>query len=81
VALQPEHVSTYALTIEEGTRFAQRYHGGRYSQCRKGGRLGYKPLEVLGAAGYEHYEVSNFARPGYRSRHNWGYWHGAEYLG
>jgi oxygen-independent coproporphyrinogen-3 oxidase len=83
VALQPEHVSTYALTIEEGTRFAQRYHGGRLQPVsEETDAWAYTTaMEVLGAAGYEHYEVSNFARPGYRSRHNWGYWHGAEYLG
>jgi oxygen-independent coproporphyrinogen-3 oxidase len=83
VALQPEHVSTYALTIEEGTRFAQRYHGGRLQPVsEEADAWAYATtMEVLAAAGYEHYEVSNFARPGYRSRHNWGYWHGAAYLG
>jgi oxygen-independent coproporphyrinogen-3 oxidase len=83
VALQPEHVSTYALTIEEGTRFAQRYHGGRLQPVsEEEDAWAYATaMEVLAAAGYEHYEVSSFARPGYRSRHNWGYWHGAEYLG
>jgi oxygen-independent coproporphyrinogen-3 oxidase len=83
VALQPEHVSTYALTIEEGTRFAQRYHGGSLQPVsEEADAWAYTTaMEVLEAAGYEHYEVSNFARPGYRSRHNWGYWHEAEYLG
>jgi oxygen-independent coproporphyrinogen-3 oxidase len=83
VALQPEHVSTYSLTIEEGTRFAQRYHAGRLqpvSEEDDAWAYAYT-IETLAAAGYEHYEVSNFARPGYRSQHNWGYWHGAEYLG
>lgn len=83
MALQPEHVSTYSLTIEEGTRFARRYHQGRLQPVgEEDDAWAYShAMAALEAAGYEHYEVSNFARPGYRSRHNWGYWHGAEYLG
>ena len=80
---QPAHLSTYSLTIEEGTRFAQRYHQGRLqpvSEDDDAWAYGWT-METLTAAGYEHYEVSNFARPGRRSRHNWGYWHGAAYLG
>jgi oxygen-independent coproporphyrinogen-3 oxidase len=83
MALQPEHVSTYSLTIEEGTRFAQRYHHGRLQPVgEEDDAWAYSyAMAALEAAGYEHYEVSNFARPGSRSRHNWGYWHGAAYLG
>jgi putative oxygen-independent coproporphyrinogen III oxidase len=83
VALQPEHVSTYSLTIEEGTRFARRSHQGRLRPVSDDDDAwAYAhAMETLHTVGYEHYEVSNFARPGYRSRHNWGYWHGAAYLG
>jgi putative oxygen-independent coproporphyrinogen III oxidase len=83
VALQPEHVSTYSLTIEEGTRFAQRYHDGRLQPVSEDDDAwAYAAaMAVLSTAGFEQYEVSNFALPGYRSRHNWGYWHGVEYLG
>lgn len=83
IALQPEHVSTYSLTIEEGTRFARRYHQGRLQPVSDDDDAwAYAhAMEVLAAAGYAQYEVSNFARPGFRSRHNWGYWHGAAYLG
>jgi oxygen-independent coproporphyrinogen-3 oxidase len=83
VALQPEHVSTYSLTIEEGTRFAQRYHGGHLQPVSEDDDAwAYAAaMAILTAAGFEQYEVSNFARPGYRSRHNWGYWHGVEYVG
>src|SRR5262245_6922788 len=83
LALAPEHISTYALTIEEGTRFARRHHQGRLTPVsEEDDAWAYAwVMETLTAAGYEHYEVSNFARPGYRSRHNWGYWHGADYLG
>lgn len=83
VALQPEHVSTYSLTIEEGTQFSRRAHQGRLpAVTEEDDAWAYRQaMDVLAAAGYEHYEVSNFARPGYRSRHNWGYWHGGEYLG
>jgi putative oxygen-independent coproporphyrinogen III oxidase len=83
LALAPEHISTYALTIEEGTRFARRHHQGRLAPVsEEDDALAYAwVMETLVAAGYEHYEVSNFARPGCRSRHNWGYWHNADYLG
>lgn len=83
LALAPEHISTYSLTIEEGTRLARRYQQGRFKPVSEDDDAwAYAwAMETLSAAGYEHYEVSNFARPGYRSRHNWGYWHGADYLG
>src|SRR5438128_6971743 len=83
LGLGPEHISTYSLTIEEGTRFARRYHQGRLAPVSEDDDAWAYAwvMETLAAAGYEHYEVSNFARPGYRSHHNWGYWHGADYLG
>jgi oxygen-independent coproporphyrinogen-3 oxidase len=83
LALAPEHISTYALTIEEGTRFARRHHQGRLTPVSEDDDAWAYAwvMETLAAASYEHYEVSNFARPGYRSRHNWGYWHSADYLG
>lgn len=83
IALQPEHISTYALTIEEGTHFAQRHHQGRLQPVSEDDDAWayHWAMETLHAAGYAQYEVSNFARPGHRSRHNWGYWTGAEYLG
>lgn len=83
IALRPEHVSTYSLTIEEGTRFAQRSQQGRLQPVSEDDDAwAYAwAMETLDTAGYEQYEVANFAWPGFRSRHNWGYWHGAAYLG
>ncbi len=83
IALAPEHISTYSLTLEEGTRFARRQHQGRLSPVsEEDDAWAYTwVMETLDSAGYEHYEVSSFARPGCRAQHNWGYWHGAEYLG
>ncbi len=95
VALGPEHVSAYALQVEEGTALARWLREGRLPAARP--RLGRPPLrlpgedetagmydlarEVLAAAGYEHYEISNFARPGCRSHHNQIYWRNGDYLG
>ncbi len=83
IALSPEHISTYSLTIEEGTRFAQRYDGGQLTPVSEAeDEWCYAwTMERLERSGYEQYEVSNFARPGYRSRHNWGYWTGVSYIG
>ena len=81
--LEPEHISAYALTIEEGTVFAQRAAQGRLRPVPEDEQaaLFEWTAQRLVKAGFEHYEVSNFARPGRRSRHNWGYWTGVEYLG
>ena len=83
IALNPEHLSVYSLTIEEGTIFAQRQRQGLLKPVaddRQAHTLEWTDTQLV-AAGYEHYEVSNYARLGYRSRHNWGYWTGVAYLG
>ncbi len=84
ILLAPEHISVYALAIEEKTVFGVK---------RKRGEELFLPDEDIEAqmyfiacqrlenAGYEHYEISNFAREGCRSRHNMKYWHGEEYIG
>ena len=83
VALQPDHLSVYGLTIEEETPFAGRYPIG--SDALPDHDLSASMLEeadsVLTAAGYDHYEIANFARPGCRSQHNCGYWQRDGYLG
>ena len=81
--LGPEHISAYSLTIEEGTALARGLQRGSLVQIEEEEDAQNFELasEFLVGEGYEHYEVSNFARPGRRSRHNWGCWTGAEYLG
>lgn len=81
--LGPEHISAYALTIEEGTAFARRLREGSLEQIEEEEDAQNFELasQFLVGEGYEHYEVSNFARIGRRSRHSWGCWTGAEYLG
>lgn len=90
--LRPEHVSAYSLIVEEGTPFYDRYHADAARQ-QAGLATALLPTEeeayemtkaterMLARAGYEHYEISNFAKPGYACRHNIGYWRRAEYLG
>lgn len=83
IILNPEHLSCYSLTIEEKTAF------GKWAAT---GKLKPEPDEVsalhlemlmheLSQAGYEHYEISNFARPGFYSKHNSSYWKAKRYLG
>jgi oxygen-independent coproporphyrinogen-3 oxidase len=83
VALAPEHVSAYALTIERGTAFGARARAG--TLARPDDELVAAMFEdagaVLAAAGLPRYEVSSYARPGHRARHNGLYWSGAPYLG
>ena len=76
VALAPEHVSVYCLTWEQGTAFeAARRRGDLAAAPEDLERAMFETaIDRLDAAGYEHYEVSNFARPGHRCRHNEAYW-------
>ncbi len=81
--LQPDHVSTYGLTYEKGTRlWKQRQAGLVRPLDEELERAMYEEaMDTLTAAGLEHYEISNFARPGYRSRHNQVYWANEAYFG
>lgn len=85
LALNVEHLSAYCLTIEEGTPLYQMMHKGDGSTTSLDEELERQMYEMLidklEAAGYEHYEISNFARTGYRSRHNSSYWNGTPYIG
>jgi putative oxygen-independent coproporphyrinogen III oxidase len=78
-----DHLSAYALTIEENTRFGALHRTGHLPLLEE--ELVAQSFEAventLATAGFEHYEVSNYARPGERSRHNVGYWRGRDYLG
>ena len=83
VQLAPDHVSTYGLTVERGTQFWNRRHRGHLNEVDEElQRQMYETaIDTLTAAGYEHYEVSNFARPGARCLHNQVYWQGRPYFG
>jgi oxygen-independent coproporphyrinogen-3 oxidase len=83
VALGPEHLSVYQLTIEAATPFGQAARAGRLQPASDDAAAAELELvdRTLVAAGYEHYEVSSFARPHHRARHNSLYWRGAPYLG
>ncbi|HYF34358.1 MAG TPA: radical SAM family heme chaperone HemW [Prosthecobacter sp.] len=82
LALEPNHISAYNLNYEEDTEFFQRLRRGQYRENEdRDAEFFYLALDLLEAAGYEHYEISNYARPGKRSRHNESYWLGEEYAG
>jgi len=83
LALAPQHLSAYALTIEEGTPLARRVARGEVTPADADlvADMYDHAREALREAGWEHYEISNFARPGHRSRHNQVYWRGGDYLG
>ena len=83
VDLRPQHISAYGLTYEPGTRLWQQRECGEVVEASEDQYLDmYRILVgILQVAGYEHYEISNFALPGYRSRHNSSYWNETPYLG
>ena len=78
----PTHISAYALTYEEDTPFFERRQRGEWRQDEaREIAMFERTRDWLGAAGFVDYEISNFARPGFESRHNLAYWRGADYLG
>ena len=83
LSLQPEHLSAYTLTIEEKTTFGNWFAKGKLLPIDE--TLAAEQQEILmtslASAGYRQYEISNFAKPGFESRHNSGYWKGEKYLG
>jgi oxygen-independent coproporphyrinogen-3 oxidase len=86
--LGPEHVSVYLLEVDEGSRLGKELlqGGGRYSAGAvpsddEMAEFYEMAQEMLGAAGYHHYEISNWAKPGFESKHNLKYWRREPYLG
>lgn len=87
IALDPAHISAYSLIVEEGTPFYEKY--GKPDASEMGllpdedteREMYYRTEKRLEEAGYERYEISNYAKKGYECRHNLTYWTGGEYLG
>ena len=81
VAMRPEHISCYALKIEEGTPFWAMRDKLKIPNDDQQLRMYLHASQYLREHGYEHYEISNFAKKGFASKHNLKYWTGEEYLG
>ena len=82
IALLPEHISAYCLTYEEDTEFFLRQSRGELKANPDwDASLFEMTMSILEDAGYEQYEISNYARPGFSSMHNRAYWSSADYLG
>ena len=83
LALEPEHLSVYALQLEEDTPLGRAAAEGTLEPCAEEVELAMftGAIDLLQAAGYQHYEISNFARPGRECQHNLVYWLNGQYLG
>ncbi len=82
ISLEPEHISAYCLTYEEDTEFFLRHARGELLQNTDVDAGFFEmTMSILEDAGYEQYEISNYARPGFSSVHNRAYWLGKDYLG
>jgi oxygen-independent coproporphyrinogen-3 oxidase len=82
IALHPDHISAYCLTYEEDTEYFERLQRGEFREnSEQDAGFFERGVELLSAAGYNQYEISNYARPERACRHNLAYWEGADYLG
>jgi oxygen-independent coproporphyrinogen-3 oxidase len=82
LALEPDHISAYNLTYEEDTAFFASLRRGEVAVCEDvDARMFHLADDILTSNGFDHYETSNYARPGCHSSHNRGYWRGEDYLG
>jgi oxygen-independent coproporphyrinogen-3 oxidase len=82
VSLNPDHLSAYNLTYEEDTAFFESLRRGEVSPSEDiDARFFHLADELLTSEGFDHYETSNYAKPGKHSSHNQGYWRGEDYLG
>lgn len=83
IELDPEHISLYGLTIEDQTVFGKRKNQGKLVELpeEEAAKQYLDAIETLKDKGYSHYEVSNFAKTGFPSKHNQAYWDGVSYLG
>ena len=82
-SLEPEHISFYSLQLEEGTAFFKKFEQGELIEVPDeiDRAMYHAGTKLLKEKGYEHYEISNFAKRGYESRHNLKYWEMAPYMG
>jgi len=83
LSLSPEHISAYSLTVEEKTVFGKWYSANKFSPVPEEENAHQFELimDTLSQAGYDHYEISNYAKPGFISGHNSSYWKQKKYLG
>jgi oxygen-independent coproporphyrinogen III oxidase len=83
ISLHSPHLSAYNLTIEEKTPFHREYRAGKIQPLSEDMEISMAETveEILATEGLEHYEISNYAKPGYSSVHNLNYWQGGDYLG